>query len=121
VEDTVKDPIFQQNNSAKIPNVRDTMTWFAENKIQVMAWSPNSPDLNPIKYYWKSVKEKLHQCFPNIHKTKGCPETVRKHLAQALNQVWAQDIEGEFLERLWKSLSNRVIAVLDARGWYAKY
>jgi len=62
------------------------------------------------------VKEKLHQRFPNIHKTKGGPDTVRKHLAEALNQVWAQDIEGEFLERLWESLPNRVAAVLDARG-----
>jgi len=85
-----------------------------------MEWPPNSPDLNPIEHCWKRVKEKLHQCFPNIHKTKGGPDTVRKHLAEALNQVWAQDIEGEFLERLWESLPNRVAAVLDARGWYTK-
>ena len=67
------------------------------------------------------MKEKLHQHFPNIHKIKGGPDTVRKHLAEALNQVWAQDIEGEFLEKLWESLPNRVAAVLDARGWYTKY
>ena len=63
----------------------------------------------------------LYQHFPIIHKTKWGPETVRNHLAEALNQVWAQDIEGEFLEKLCKSLSNRIAPVLDARGWYTKY
>jgi len=67
------------------------------------------------------VKERLDQHFSNIHKTKGGLETVRKHLAEALNQVWAQDIEGEFLEKLWEALPNRVAAVLDARGWYTRY
>ena len=35
--------------------------------------------------------------------------------------VWTQDIEEEFLERLWESMPKRVAAVLDARGWYTKY
>jgi hypothetical protein len=97
------------------------MAWFEENNIQVMEWPANSPDLNPIEHCWKRMKEKLHQRFPNIHKTKGGPETVRKHLAVALNQVWTQDIEGDFLERLWESMPSRVAAVIDARGWYTKY
>ena len=99
VEDTVGDLIFQQDG-AKIHTARDTMAWFAESHIQVMEWPPNSPDLNPIEHCWKRVKEKLHQRFPNIHKTKGGPDTIRRHLAEALNVVWTQDIEGEFLERL---------------------
>jgi len=72
------------------------MAWFAENNIQVMEWLPNFPDLNLIEHCWKRVKEKLHQHFSNIHKTKGDSDTVRKHLAEGLNQGWAQDIEGEF-------------------------
>jgi len=35
--------------------------------------------------------------------------------------VWTQDIEGEFLKRLWESMPRRVAAVLDAKGWYTKY
>jgi len=59
VEDTVGDPIFQQDG-AKIHTARDTMAWFAGNNIQVMEWPPNSPDLNPIEHCWKRLKEKLH-------------------------------------------------------------
>jgi len=119
VDDTVGDPIFHQDG-AKIHTARDTMASFAENQIRVMEWPPNSPDANPIEHCWKRMKEKLHHRFPNIHKTNGGPD-VRKHLAEALNQGWAQDIEGEFLQKLWESLPNRVAAVLDARGWYTKY
>jgi len=95
VEDTVGDPIFQQDG-AKIHTARDTMAWFGENNIlvQVMEWPPNSPNLNPIEHVWNRVNEKLHQRFPNINRTKGVLHTVRKHLAEALNEVWAQDIEG---------------------------
>jgi len=120
VKDTVGDPIFQQVG-AKIHTARDTMAWLAENSIQVMEWPVNFPDLNPNRHCWQRVKEKLHQRFPNIHKTKRGPDTVKGHLAEALNQVWAQDNEGEFLERFWESLSNKVAAVLDARGSYTKY
>jgi len=119
VEDTVGDSIFQQDG-ARIYTARDTMASFAENHIPVMEWPPNSPDANPIEHYWKRMKKKLHHRFPNTHKTKGGPD-VRKHLAVARNQIWAQDIEGEFLEKLWESVPNRVAAVLDARGWYTKY
>jgi len=86
-----------------------------------MEWLPNSLDLNPIEHCWKRLKEKLHQCFPNIHKTKGGPDTVRRCLAEALDVVWTQDIEGDFLEILWESKPRKVAAVLDAKGWYTNY
>ncbi|KAG0637881.1 hypothetical protein HOY80DRAFT_1081612 [Tuber brumale] len=53
--------------------------------------------------------------------TKGGPDTIRRHLAEALDIVWTQDIEGDFLEKLWESMPRRVAAVLDAKGWYTKY
>ena len=116
MEDTVGNPIFQQEGT-KIHTARDTMAWFVENNIQVMKWPPNSPDLNAIEHSWKRVKGKLHQYFPNSHKVKGGPETFKKHVAEALNQVWAPDIQGEFLAKLWESLFNTIAAVLDARAW----
>jgi len=58
--------------------------------------------------------------FPNIHKTKGGPDTVRRCLAEALVVVWTQDIEGDFLESLWESMPRRVAAVLDAKGCISK-
>jgi len=87
VEVTVGDPIFQQDG-AKIHTARDAMACLAENNIQVIEWPLNSPDLNPIEHCRKRLKEKLHPRFPNIHKTKEGPDTIRRYLAEALDVRW---------------------------------
>jgi hypothetical protein len=122
VHDTLGDPVFQQDN-AKIHTAADTSVWFEEHNIQVMERPPNSPDLNPIEHCWKRLKEKMHQRYPDIHMTPlaGAPDTVRRRFAEALNEVWTKDIEGDFLEALWESMPRRVAAMLAAKGWYTKY
>jgi len=47
VQDTLGDPLFQQDN-ARIHTAADTMAWFEENNVEVMEWPACSPDLNPI-------------------------------------------------------------------------
>lgn len=48
------------------------------------------------------------------------PKTVKKELAKILPLVW-ETIPEEFFEKLWKSMSDRVAAVIEAKGWYTKY
>ena len=89
--------------------------------IQVIKWPPNSLDINPIEHCWKRLKEKLHQRFPKIKYTKDGPIRVKQALAEALEEFWYEDIEEEFLEKLWDSMTRRVAALLNAWGWYTKY
>jgi hypothetical protein len=42
-------------------------------------------------------------------------------LSEVLPEIWEKDIEGDFLERLWGSMPDRVAAVIAAGGWYTKY
>jgi len=120
VQDTLGDPLFQQDN-ATIHVAGDTMAWFEENNIQVMEWPACSPDLNPIEHCWQRLKDKMHQHYPNISMTPGGPDKVREYLAEVLPELWSREIEGEFLESLWKSMPRRVAAVIEAEGWYTKY
>ena len=120
MEDPVVAPISQPGG-AKIHTARDTMAWLTGNNIEVMEWPPNSPDLNRIEHCWKRLKENLDRRFSNLHKTKGGPESVRRSLAEALDVVWNQGIEEDFLERLWDSMPRKVAAVVDAKRWYTKY
>jgi hypothetical protein len=32
-----------------------------------------------------------------------------------------QEIPGAYIEKLWKSIPDRVAAVIDAKGWYTRY
>ena len=58
--------------------------------------------------------------YPRIGDTPGGKEVVKKRLAQVLPLIW-ETIPEEFFEKLWKSMPDRVAAVLKARGGYSKY
>ena len=103
VQDTLGDPLFQQDN-ARIHTAADTMAWFEENNVEVMEWPACSPDLNPIEHCWQRLKDKMHQHYPDIAMTPDSPAKVRAHLAEVLPKIWREEIAGEFLESLWKSM-----------------
>ena len=40
--------------------------WLETNSVEVLEWSVQSPDLNPIEYLWQHLKKKLtgHETMP---------------------------------------------------------
>ncbi|KAF7692941.1 Transposable element Tcb2 transposase [Cucumispora dikerogammari] len=50
--------LFQQDNEPKHKS-RYAMVFFKENAIDVLEWSSQSPDLNPIDHIWCYIKEKV--------------------------------------------------------------
>ena len=62
----------------------------------------------------------MHQQYPRIGDIPGEKEAVKKRLVQVLPLVW-ETIPEEFFKKLWKSIPDRVAAVLEARGGYTKY
>ncbi len=35
--------------------------WLKKNKVNVLEWSSQSPDLNPIEMFWKDLKQAIHR------------------------------------------------------------
>jgi len=58
--------------------------------------------------------------LPVLATTPGRPEAVRAHMAEVLPVVW-DSLGPEAFEPLWRSMPDRVAAVIRSKGWYTHY
>lgn len=118
---TLWDPrlVFMQDN-APIHCAKAVTAWFADNAVNVMEnWPPYSPDLNPIEHMWWELKKRVYDVKPDIDAITG-PEAIREALGDTLRKAW-ELIDKGFVEKLVKSMPDRVDAVIKAHGWHTKY
>ena len=94
--------IFQQDN--------DPHTAKKSNKVKLLEWPPQSPDLNPITNRWAYLDG-------NVDKTNVANKTS---YYAALQKTW-EEIYPEYLKKLAESMSCRLEAVLKAKGDQNKY
>jgi transposase len=91
---------------------KSTIEDFAERGIHPVNWPPFSPDLNPIEYVWKWMKDWIERNAPlNVS---------RDALRQAVKDAW-DAVPEDFLLKLIKSMPERMQRVVDAHGGHTKY
>lgn len=113
------DVIFMQDN-APIHTARSVTKWFENHELEVMEWPPYSPDLNPIEHLWFPLKEGVYEVNPNIEEVLGGDLDKEDILWEALYLSWKQ-IRADTQRNILASMSRRVEAVIEAKGWYTKY
>ena len=103
--------VFQHDNDPKHSSIR-TREWLISNKIHVLDWPAQSPDLNPIEHLWAHIKRQLADY---------------NEAPVGMNELWLRveaewdKIEKETCVNLIHSMPRRVAAVLKAKGGYTKY
>ena len=112
VHDIVSSPVFQQDN-VKIYTTKDTMTWFEKHNTQVM--TRTTIQLSMCRCSWK--RGWGFQKSKDIQRSGWSEKDPCRHS----HYTWSKEIEWDFLEILWKSMSKRVSALLEAKGWCTKY
>jgi transposase len=78
-------------NNARPHNAKKTLAFLRKEKVKVLEWQPQSPDLNPIENLWGIMKKRLykdHTKFTSqqvlidsvLHQLNNIQPTVREHL-----------------------------------------
>ena len=91
---------------------KSTQKWFCENKINVLQWLSQSPNLNPIENMWSDfeLKTVVHK-----HKSKDM-----KDLEWFCMEDWSK-IPPNLFSNLIKHSRNRLSAIILARGGCTKH
>jgi transposase len=102
---------YQQDN-ASIHVSTDTEGWLKRKKISTLSWPARSPDLNPMENLWGILVRDIYaDCrqFDNVDQLK-----------EAIQEAWDR-VPLDQLSRLVKSMSNRMIQVIERHGKVTDY
>ena len=103
--------IFKQDNDPKHTS-KIARKCFEDNRIELLEWPAQSPDLNPIEHLWQHLKRQLATYES---------EPVSMHeLWERVEKEW-EKIPVEVCINLIESMPRRVAAVLKAKGGHTKY
>lgn len=103
--------IFQQDLAPCHTSVK-MQKFFKDNKLNIMEWPGNSPDLNPIENLWAIIKRRI---------TNQDCSTMQK-LISAVIQTWYHDPKiADIASKLIDSMPNRVQKLLKAKGGHIQY
>lgn len=85
--------------------------YLAEEKVDVLDWPGNSPDLNPIENLWTMMKNNVAERQPSSG----------EGLTQAIKEVWVTELSPDYCRTLVESMPRRLEAVIKNKGGHTKY
>ncbi len=103
--------VFQQDN-ASCHVSKQTKKWFSKQKINVLDWPPQSPDLNPIENVWDYLDRQVRKRQDEI---KNLQDLERILLEEA------DKISKDYIINLYKSLPRRISKLKESNYDAIKY
>ena len=81
-------------------------------RVNVIAWPPGSPDMNPIENLWAWIKEKKQKDYPT-------PKN-KDQLEDIIFEIW-DSITPEQCAKYCGDYTKRLEALKEAKGDHTKY
>ena len=106
------DKVIFQHNNAPIHKAKIVKKWFLEQPFSTLEWPTQSPNLNPIKHVWATLKHCL-----NSYST---PHTDLLQLWECVEESFRITTTDE-CERLYTSMPNQIVAILVVHGKWTNF
>ena len=100
---------FQQDNTTS-HKAKMTSEFFASNRISILPWPPNSPDLNPIENLWQFLKQRVK---------KRQPKSLDELKNIAIDE-W-EKIDQKIISKAVSTVGKRIQQVLTRQGKKCDY
>ena len=101
--------VFQMDNDPKHTS-KVVAKWLKDNKVKVLEWHLQSPDLNPIENLWAELKKRMRARRP----------TNLTQLHQLCQEEWAK-IHPIYCGKLVEGYPKRLTQVKQFKGNATKY
>src|SRR5215470_12871068 len=106
-----RNPMFQ-DDGARAHRATSVSNWKGEHGIRSLAWSAQSPDLNPIENLWSILKDGVRKRIPRPTNIAQLEQYIHEDLNQLDHTV---------LRNLVRSMRRRNRLVFLAKGYQTKY
>ena len=100
---------FMQDNDPKHSS-KLVKNWFRDNRVSLLEWHSQSPDLNPIEHMWGILKKKI----------TGYKSKNKEDLCEKVQEEW-DSIDRLICDNLVDSMCRRCSAVLKTDDAITKY
>ena len=92
------------------------LEFLEENRVPIMEWPPQLPDLNPMENLWTDLKTHFHKRFLELFSHPSKSLETRYRYSEVLQEV----LYSQGVTALIESMPKRRAAVIEAKGGWTK-